>query len=151
MASVTDVDSDLRSLARRVPEDVRASLTPVELRLRCTEAAQLIGDSEVSGDDRKRSRAQKLLKAASSTSYSMTMSVLSDELRQAQLDRDDGKAYEIQQAMRRYDRENPQPSENTVIAHIRAELPKLKIPGPPPPSRSALGRRFGMKSRKGRY
>jgi hypothetical protein len=76
------------------------------------------------------------------------MGVLGEELRRAQLDGDDHRAWEAQQAMRRYDRQNPQPSEKTVIAHIRAELPKLKIPGPPPPSRSAWGRRFGMKSSK---
>jgi len=89
-----------------------------------------------------------MLRAASPTSYSMTMSALGDELRQAQLENNARKAYDIQQAMRRYDRENPQPSEKTVIAHVRAEVSKLRIPGPPPPSRSAWGRRFGMKSSK---
>ena len=75
MALVTDVDSDLRGLARRVPEDIRATLSETELHLRCQGAAQLVGEAEASGDDRKRSQAQKLLKAARPSSYRITMGV----------------------------------------------------------------------------
>jgi hypothetical protein len=150
-AEVTDVDPDLRHLARRVPDDIRASLSKVDLHLRCIQASRLITDAEDTGNDRRRAEAARLLKAASPATYEITMRVLGDERRQAQLDNDDRRAWEISQAMRRYDIANPQPSQETVLAHVQAEVARLKIPPPPPPSRSALGRRFGMKSRKGTY
>jgi hypothetical protein len=131
VAEVTDVDNDLRGLARRVPEDVRAHLSKTELHLRCQEAAQLVGEAEASGDDRKRAQAGRLLRAASPSAYRITMGVLGEELRQARLDGNDHRAYEIQQAMRRYDRDNPQPSPETVIAHVQAEVSRLRIPQPP--------------------
>ena len=39
MADVSDVDPDLRALARRVPEDIRANCSVLEPRLRCEEAS----------------------------------------------------------------------------------------------------------------
>jgi beta-glucosidase-like glycosyl hydrolase len=155
VAEVSDAESDLRALARRIPDDIRASLSKTEMHLRLTEAANLLADAETAGSevkaDRLRARAGLVLKAATPDSYAATMRVLGDELKAAELDGDTRRALEIQGAMQRFDRRNPQVSEETLMTAAYAAVSRMKLPPIPPPeahSRSALTRRFGRKPRK---
>lgn len=151
MATCYDVDPPYRDLAARVPEDIRESLSPLDLQLRCAEAFQIIADADDLTDEvkksREKARAAKVLKAASPDSYAIVMRVMGDELGAARLDGDDRQAYEIQCAMRDYARRNPQPDPQTVMAAANAMVTRLRIPPPMPSNRSALTRRFGRKTR----
>ena len=154
MAAIYDVDEPHRDLAARVPEDIREALSPLELRLRCAEAHRIITEADGLSDqvkrEREHSRAGRVLKAASPSSYGVTMKALEDELRAASLDGDTRRAVEIQEAIQRYDRRNPQPGRETLMAAANAAVSRLVIPRPLPSHQSAFSRRFGGKSRKGR-
>jgi hypothetical protein len=141
MAAVADVDPDLRALARRVPEDVAANCSPVELRLRCLEASHLLADAETARDEvkagRLRSEAARLLKAVSPTAYGAALAVLNAEFAEARERGDDRRAWEIQREIREFERRNPQPSPETVLAAVDAAISRgdvnLSLPAIPPP------------------
>jgi hypothetical protein len=144
----------LRDLAVKVPEDVRETLSPLELRLRVTEAFNIISNAEGIRDegrrDREMARGSRILKAASPSTYGLTMAALQDEVRAARLEGNERKAYEVEEAMRRYGRRNPQPSADTLLAAGGAMLTRLRVPPPEPNRRSALTRRFSGRSRRGK-
>lgn len=149
MATVMDVDPDLRALARRVPPETLQRLGPLELTLRCEEASALLAEAEGEGPGRKadrlRSQAKRVLNALTPAGYNLAMQTLGEELRQAQLDGADRKAWALREEMRAIERTNPQPSPDRVLAHVKGELAQLKIPGPPPGS--SMSRRFTKKRR----
>jgi hypothetical protein len=132
MAEVADAEPDLRALARRIPEDTRAILTPVEMHLRLVEASNLLADAETAGSevkaDRLRAKAGRVLKAATPRAYSLAMAVLGEDLRQANLDNDSRRAYQIQSDMADFDRRNPQPDPERVLAAVQAQVTRLRIP-----------------------
>lgn len=146
MATVEDVSPDLRALARRVPVDTIGLLSPLELQLRCEEAAALIAeaaDSEGRKADRLRSQANRLLKAMSPNGYNLAIHMLAEEERQARLDGAERRAEAARESARELDRQHPQPDPARVVAHAKAKLTKLTIP--PAPGGSTFSRRFGRK------
>jgi hypothetical protein len=155
MAEVSDVDPDLRALARRVPEDIRVNLSPLELKLRVEEASALLAEAEAAGDqvkgDRLRSRAGRLLKAVSPTTYNDIRDRLCGEISRAQLDGADRRAYEIQEELRAFERRNPQVDPARVMEAAWAALARGngKLAVPAVPANNSLTRRF-RRGRKGR-
>jgi hypothetical protein len=141
MAAVADVEPDLRGLARRVPDNVAANCSPVELRLRCLEASHLLADAETARDevkaDQLRAQASRLLKAVSPSAYRAALSVLNQEFAEARQRGDDRRAWEVQAEIRDFERRNPQPGPETVLAAFDAAISRgdvnLSLPAIPPP------------------
>lgn len=150
MATVMDVDPDLRALARRVPPDKLQHLGPLELTLRCEEASALLAEADGAGPghkaDRLRHQAKRVLGALTPAGYSLAFQTLGEEIRQAELSGADRRAAVLRAEMAELDRANPQPSPDRVVAHVQAELAQLNIPSAP--QRSAMARRFGRDKRK---
>lgn len=158
MAEVTDVDPDLRSLARRVPEDIRVNLSQLELRLRAEHAQALLTEAETAEGvkaDRLRAKAGRVLKAVSPATYSDIQSRMSGDIRLAQLEGADRQAYELQEELRAFEQRNPQVDPARVMEAAWAALSREKgklppIPPPTPSHQSAFTRRFGRAKRKTR-
>lgn len=134
-------------MARRVPEDIRANCSPVELRLRCEEASRLLGEAETASEvkaDRLRAKVSKLLKAVSPGAYRVALDYLEGEFAEARNRGDDRRAREVQDEIRDFERRNPQPSPETVMAAVDAAISRgsLKLPPiPPPPGGNLWSRR----------
>jgi hypothetical protein len=148
VAEVSDVDPDLRARARRVPEDIRVNSSVLELRLRCEEASRLLGEAETAGGDvkadRLRASAAKLLKAVSPTAYRLALEHFNEEFTKATQRGDDRRAWEVQNEIRDFTRQNPQPSPETVMAAVDAAISRgeLRLPPiPPPPGGNLWSRR----------
>jgi hypothetical protein len=143
MATIYDVDGDLRSLARLVPEDIRATLSPLELRLRLEAAQGLRDEADATSDSAKagrmRDKANRMLTAMSPFALHLAMSVLDDQLAEARRRQDDQGAYRIILEIKNLERRNPQPDPERVVAAAQATVTRLRIP--PPPSGSIWSRR----------
>jgi hypothetical protein len=150
VASVSDAEPDLRALARRIPDDIRQSLSKLEMHLRLTDVAGILADAELAGAGRKadrlRQKAGLILKADSPGTYAITVAALEGELSQASLDGDHARARQITQAIRRYEIRHPQPSLEVIVSAAKAAVARLKIP--PCEPRSSLVRRFNPKRRR---
>jgi hypothetical protein len=150
VASVEDAEPDLRALARRIPDDIRQSLTKLELHLRLTDAAGRLADAEMAGEGRKadrlRQKAALILKADAPGTYSVTMAALESERAAASLDNDHARTRQIEQAIRRYEARNPQPSLEVITSAARAAVAQLKIP--PAPKGASFTRRFDRRIRR---
>jgi hypothetical protein len=151
VAAIFDVEEPYRDLAARVPESVREDLTPLELRLRVTEAFQIIADDDLSNEvkrDREKARASRLLKACAPSGYAGVMNLLEAQIREAELNGDQRRAYELRSQASEFIFNNPQPSLETMLSAAKAQVSRLRIPPPMPSNKSAITRRFGKKSRK---
>jgi hypothetical protein len=95
-----------------------------------------------------RRQAKRVLEALTPAGYSLALETYGEQIRQAQLDGADRRVAYLQQEFAELDRNNPQPSPDRVVAHVKGELAQLKIP--PAPQRSAMSRRFGRDKRKSR-
>ena len=126
MCAVEDLPADLRSLARLVPEDVRAGCSPLELRLRCEYAASLIGDAEALADVRKagklRDKANRVLRAVSPEAYAIAHSRLDEELAGVSREGDTRRAGELLYEIRQLERQHPQVPGDVYIAAGMAAL-----------------------------
>jgi hypothetical protein len=152
VAEVSGAEPDLRALARRIPEDVRSHLSPVEMHLRLVEASSLLAEAETASEvkaDRMRAQAGKVLKAVSPAGYDIATRALAGEIREASLRGDTRRASSLQSELADFERRNPQPSLETIAAAGEAALSRLRIPPPVASRQSAFTRRFGGKSKKG--
>ena len=135
MADVAAMPGDLRSLARRVPDDVRESLTDLELQLRCTEAFNVIADADLLTDEvkksREKARASRILKACAPTGYFAVTNLLEAQIREAELRGDHRRAFELHSQVNEFRRANPQVSPETAMAALKAEVSRVKIPPVP--------------------
>jgi len=92
MASVDDVPDDLKGLARTVAPLTRSTMDPVELRLRCEFAAQLIGLAALSDESEGRQlrrKARRHLEALPISAVRQRCEQLQELAAQARLNDDD--------------------------------------------------------------
>ena len=111
MATVDDVPDDLRHLARVVPPLTRYSMDPVELRLRCEFAAQLIGLASLSDDAEARQlrrKARQHLEAMSIYSLTQQTEHYRELAREAALNNDEKTAEHWLDEAAELMRRNPQ-------------------------------------------
>jgi hypothetical protein len=153
MATIYDLDPDLRQLGRRIPADVMANLSPLEAQLRVEAASALIAEADLASDSRKgdryRSKAGRMLQAMSPQALHAAMSILEGELRDAGLRGADREAYAIGQQIRDLERRNPQPSPERLVAAAQAAITRnRKLTIPPTPQNSIWGRRLHGPKRK---
>ena len=93
MASVEDVPVDLRAIARRIPGETLAMMTPTEAALRCRNIHELQSRAANEPPDkagRTRKLAEKVLRSVSDYSYSATQADLSEALADANRRGDSG-------------------------------------------------------------
>jgi hypothetical protein len=114
MADVnTLADSQLRSLARKIPSEILANLGTAELRCRCDTAAGLLDDMSRSNDEYERSRlsreAERVLNAISLRAWLMGTQVLLDEVAKAKADGAGTAHTAALNELDRFVRDNPQP------------------------------------------
>jgi hypothetical protein len=156
MATIYDLDPDLRQLGRRIPADILASLSPLEAQLRVEAASALIAEAEGFSDsakaDRYKAKASRMLGAMSPGSLSLALSILGDELRDARLRQADREAYAITQQMRDLERRHPQPDPERLVAAAQAAITRnRKLTVPPSPPGSIFSRALhGPKRKKNR-
>lgn len=159
MATPEDVPG-LETLAYRVPEDVRASMSADDLRIRCQyvldlEAKADMADSEGRSRNLRR-RAEKALKACSPSTYADEHSRLDDELAKASRGGEDRRAMAILEEIHHLERDHPQPPaqfyRNAIMAALMGEVDRIAAKPPPipplPESKNTFTRRFGKKQRK---
>jgi hypothetical protein len=92
MADVYDVPGDIRNLARVIPPLTRALMEPVELRLRCEFAAELIGIAALADDaeaSQLKRKARKHLEAMSLAALNRAIARLNEKAREADLNNDE--------------------------------------------------------------
>lgn len=151
MAEVTDVDPDLRALARRVPDRTRMALSPLDLEIRCAEAASILAEADDAGEGRKADRlrrdARNVLNAVPPDGFLVTVRLMNEQIRQFRLEGADKRAAMLEAERDDFVKRNRQPEPERAYAIISREVSKLTIP--PAESKNAFTRRFGGKSKKG--
>lgn len=117
-------DSQLRSLARKIPSEILSNLGTAELRCRCDTAASLLDDMSRSNDEYERSRlsreAERVLNAISLRAWLMGTQVLLDEIEKAKADGAGTAHTSALNELDRFTRDNPQPglSDPAVISEL---------------------------------
>jgi hypothetical protein len=155
MAEVEDIPADLRALARRVPDRTRMGLSPLELELRCAEAASILAEAEETGEGRKadrlRAKARLILNAATPSGVAATLTLMNAQIREARLQGADKQAARLELERDDFMKRHPQPDPARVLARVTAEVSRMLPPIPPAPSPrlSAITRRVGGKSKRG--
>jgi hypothetical protein len=126
LAEVEDIPGDLRSLARRVPENIRVNLSVLELRLRCEEASALLAEADAATDqvkaDRLRAKGGRILRAISPGGFKIATDTMEAELREAELAGDRPRVHVLQEEIRAFARRNPQVSEERIRQAAEAAI-----------------------------
>jgi hypothetical protein len=133
MASILDLDEDLRYLGRVIPPLSMATMEPVELRLRAAFAAQLIGLADLADDDSEarmlRRKARKILTALSLGQLSTQARDIDERISAAVRDSDEGLAEYLSDEQKRLLSDNPQvPAEYVTAAQVAALAARHKNP-----------------------
>jgi hypothetical protein len=153
LATIYDVDPDLKSVARQVPASTLSALNPAELTARCLGAQRLYDEADHSGEEkarRLRRQARRILRAMTPRAFRLAMEVLEEEIRQARLDQASYRVMRAGDQMRELERLHPQPGPEAVMAVIQPLVDQItgnkKLTIPPPPSgHSWMRRRQGRK------
>jgi hypothetical protein len=142
MAEIENCPADLRALARRVPDRIRMALSPLELEIRCTEAASILAEAEDAGEGRKgdklRRDARNVLNAVAPDGFHLTVRLMNDQIREFRLQGADKRAAMLEAERDDFVKRNRQPDPERAYAVISREVGKLMIP---PATQSKIFRR----------
>jgi hypothetical protein len=145
VATIDEMPLELRSLAHRVPEDVREHCTVLELRVRLEEALDLEARADAAVDESRarnlRLRAQKILQAMSPAAYSAATRLLNEDLTAAHRHGDDPAAVAILAEMRQLERKHVQPPASRYLAAAETVIAQEHQAAVPPAPRGHLWKR----------
>lgn len=132
MAEVSDVEEDLRPLARLVPVLARLDLSPDELQLRCEYAAELIGEADLTGQESKRREAWNHLQADSLRQFKARLEQYNTQARAALADGDERLAEELTATAQRMAERYPVIPQERELASTVARLHRAANKRPAP-------------------
>jgi hypothetical protein len=152
LADPEEIPASLHLIAHRIPEDTRANLTPLEMRIRCEAVLEVQGLADASRDpsraERLGKKAERMIKAMSPDAYAAALRELEEAMADANKRGDTAAAYQVLTEIHQLQRNHPQPEAErymkAAIAAVSQEVDR-KLTIPPRTGSRLFSRKRGRK------